>query len=139
MSEQPKVGSAGILVKSGKYLLGQRNKKDVRGGMWCVPGGGVEFGERLNLAVCREFKEETNLTVRVIDGFQSVQQSIREGRHTVMVFKEVDCDNIGRALPTEELVKLKWFTFREIQDLKIGAAITEMSYAAIWDYYFFKR
>lgn len=139
MSNQPKVAVSGIMRKNGKYLLGRRNPKDTKGGMWVTPGGGVEFSERLNDALIREFKEETNLPVTIVEGFNSIQQSIHDEQHTVMVFKEVDCYELDRARFSEELVVLNWFTFRQIQDLRIKNAITDMTYNAIWDFYFFKR
>ena len=45
-------------------LLVERGKEPLKG-FWSLPGGLVETGERLEVAVCREVQEETGLKVRV--------------------------------------------------------------------------
>ena len=60
----------GVYVKNGKILLLKRSVEPFKG-CWHLIGGHVEENETLKEALKREFKEETNLTVRVggiIDG-----------------------------------------------------------------------
>lgn len=57
-----------VRVGVGVYIFNQNNqvllglRKGAHGsGMWCPPGGHMEFGESNEQAVLREAKEETNL------------------------------------------------------------------------------
>ncbi|MEK6937375.1 MAG: NUDIX hydrolase [Nanoarchaeota archaeon] len=61
----PRAGSAILIEHNGKYLLGKRNKKNYLN-FWVIPGGKVEWGESLEQAGIREFKEETNLDIEII-------------------------------------------------------------------------
>ena len=60
----PKVGVGGVILKDGKVLLLLR-KKPPEVGFWSLPGGRVEFGERLEDAVVRELREELGIIVEV--------------------------------------------------------------------------
>ncbi len=55
---------AGVCVKDEKILLLKRNVEPFKG-YWHVVGGHVEENETLKEALKREFKEETNLDVKV--------------------------------------------------------------------------
>jgi 8-oxo-dGTP diphosphatase len=59
----PTVGVAIILMWEGNILLVKRagSYKD----MWCIPCGHVEWDEDIRLAGIREFKEETNLDIKL--------------------------------------------------------------------------
>ncbi|MGQ4597870.1 NUDIX domain-containing protein [Nocardia sp. R6R-6] len=60
----------GIAVfRAGKLLLVRRTAGDYRGGLYELPGGGVESGETFAECVARELLEETGLHVRVITEF----------------------------------------------------------------------
>jgi 8-oxo-dGTP pyrophosphatase MutT (NUDIX family) len=52
--------SAIVWDENGRLLLQQRGDN----GYWCFPGGGVERGESIAEALCREVWEETGYTVR---------------------------------------------------------------------------
>jgi len=67
----PAPGVAVLIVKDGKFLLCRRSESSFRGGLWCLPGGHVEFEEDYLSAARREVKEETGLVVE-IDGVLSV-------------------------------------------------------------------
>lgn len=54
------LGVGGVLWHQGKVLLVQRALNPGKG-MWTIPGGYVEQGERIEDAIIREFKEETSL------------------------------------------------------------------------------
>jgi ADP-ribose pyrophosphatase YjhB (NUDIX family) len=53
----------GVVLKDGKVLLA-RHTYGVGKGLFIVPGGYVEKGERPEDAVIREYKEETGVTVQ---------------------------------------------------------------------------
>lgn len=58
-------------------------------GLWWSPaGGGLEFGESAQEALVREFAEETNLQIEVLD-LLFVNEHLAEGLHAVELFFEV--------------------------------------------------
>jgi len=63
-AKKPSLTTDGILVENDKILLVKR-KHDPFKGMYALPGGFVEYGEKLEQSVVREIKEETGLDVRV--------------------------------------------------------------------------
>jgi len=92
MNKNPitKVGASGILSVRDKILLGLRAKDDPSlPGLWCSPGGGVEFQESIDNAIVREFFEETGLAVMPSIRFTHVGESMREDRHSILIFKMV--------------------------------------------------
>lgn len=61
-SRFPLPGVRGIILnEKGEVLLLKRAAGDNFGGKWCLPGGKVEYGERVEEAIVLEIKEETNL------------------------------------------------------------------------------
>jgi ADP-ribose pyrophosphatase YjhB (NUDIX family) len=53
----------GAVVLDGERVLLIRRAHEPLKGQWSLPGGGVELGETLEEAVCREVQEETGLRV----------------------------------------------------------------------------
>ena len=54
---------AGILVRDGRLLLARRPAGGAFGGLWELPGGKVEEGERPAAALAREWREELGVRV----------------------------------------------------------------------------
>ncbi|MDH6128848.1 NUDIX domain-containing protein [Kitasatospora sp. GP82] len=72
-AEQAGIGQfvVGALItdESGRVLLLRRKPEDFLGGLWELPGGGVDPGEHLQEALSREVMEETGLTVIRVTGY----------------------------------------------------------------------
>src|SRR6267378_1316680 len=64
--ERPMVGIGGVIIDQGRTLLIRRGSEPLLG-EWSIPGGMLELGETLEEGVARELREETGLTVRVIE------------------------------------------------------------------------
>ena len=96
----------GVYVKNGKILLLKRRAEPFKG-CWHLIGGHVEENETLKEALKREFKEETNLTVRVggiIDG--RIEETF--DRIKLIVALEI-IDSQGRIKLTSESEEYGWF------------------------------
>ncbi len=59
----PKLAAAALIVENGQALLLRRARPPARG-LWCLPGGFVDRGEKVEMAAVREVGEETGLESR---------------------------------------------------------------------------
>ncbi len=75
--ERPLVG-VGVLVRKGEeYLLIKRAAEPDKG-LWSVPGGMVELGEKTAEAAAREAEEETGLLVEILDNLGVVDKIVKD-------------------------------------------------------------
>ncbi len=79
--------STGVaIVRDGKILMARRSANDFLGGVYELPGGGVNQGETIVEGALREVKEETGLTVaRVITNFEGFDYSTDRKPHVRQV------------------------------------------------------
>ncbi|MEL6365690.1 MAG: NUDIX hydrolase [Pseudomonadota bacterium] len=69
-----KTGVGAVVFRGDEVLLIRRAKPPFKD-HWSIPGGGLEFGERLEDAVAREVMEETGCTI-VVEGLVHVFESL---------------------------------------------------------------
>jgi len=62
--KNPKLTVDGIIIKEQKILLVKRRNEPFKG-QWALPGGYVEYGEKVENAIVREITEETSLKVKI--------------------------------------------------------------------------
>ena len=82
---KPSVTVDGIITKDNEILLVKRKNNPFRG-KWALPGGFVNYGEKVEDAVIREVKEETGVSTRIIKLFGVYSDPSRDPRgHTISI------------------------------------------------------
>lgn len=60
-----KAGVGAVVFRGPDVLVIRRGKEPFKG-QWSIPGGGLDYGERLTEAVTREVREETGVEIRLL-------------------------------------------------------------------------
>jgi 8-oxo-dGTP diphosphatase len=78
MTHRPEVGVSTAVFRDGRVLLAQRAVGSLAG-LWSLPGGRVEFGEKLAEAALRELEEEVAVVADIVDFAGIVEVMPRAG------------------------------------------------------------
>jgi 8-oxo-dGTP diphosphatase len=126
--ERPVVGVGGVVIDEGRALLIRRGSEPLRG-EWSIPGGTLELGESLEQGVVRELKEETSLTVRIVEMIEVFDR-----------IYEAEADAAGGELrepsgaakkkgPRFHYVIIDYLCDRIEGDAKAGSDVTDVAFA----------
>ena len=120
---KPGIGVGVMVINENKVLLGLRNPDRIKAsselqgqGTWTMPGGKVEYMEKLIDAAKRELKEETSLDATKLD-ILCISDDMTETAHYVTVgfivneyFGEV------KAMEPETILEWKWFNLDNLPE-----------------------
>lgn len=110
-----------VVVRSGKILLIQEAKPDVRG-TWNLPGGRVEAGESLHDATVREVREEAGLDV-ALSGLMFMDQLLPNGTEAPhrlrFVFRAEPLNERLKSCADEHSLRAEWFLPAELATLPL--------------------
>ena len=101
-----------VVVKDESLLLCLREPQMFRGGMWCLPGGYMEFDEDFLSAGRREVLEETGLDVQV-KGILSVHTNFHTPDMSSLSIIMLAHPQAGVAEPRDETQEVRWIGFGE--------------------------
>jgi 8-oxo-dGTP pyrophosphatase MutT (NUDIX family) len=118
-----RIGATAAVLDGERLLLTKRSDN----GEWCLPGGGIDPGERPAEAAEREVLEETGLTVRVTEllGVYSNPDVVvvyPDGNRVQIVgvlFRAEPVDGVAGL--SNEVTEVGWFTAEEAAELTVIA------------------
>jgi len=126
--ERPMVGVGVLIEKDGKYLLIKR-AADPDKGMWSVPGGLVEVGERVRDAAVREVLEETGLRVELVDRLGVVDKIMRDDggrvRYHFIIVQFLARIVEGEVRAMDDALEVRWAGLSEFPSYELTASLRE--------------
>ena len=110
------------VVRDDKLLLVPHYDTDVGPVQWVIPGGSVRFGESLQEAVLREFREETGLPAQVT-GLLDVSEVVLPEKPWHSITVTLSGSIIGGKLTPEAGHRYgekrpRWFSWEEIETIE---------------------
>jgi len=114
--KNPKLTADGAILKDGKILLIKRKNNPYKD-KWALPGGFVEYGERVENTVVREVLEETGLKAAVKEIIGVYSDPNRDPRgHTITIVYLLDFIK-GELKSGDDAADAKFFNLDDLPDL----------------------
>ncbi len=127
--EKPIVG-VGALIHDGEMYLLIRRASEPDAGLWSIPGGLVEVGERATEAAAREALEETGLEVKIVDVLGVVDKIVRdkEGRvkYHFVIIDYVATPTGGSLKPSSDALDARWVKADEFPGYELSPTLVEL-------------
>lgn len=124
----PRVPCVGAIVHdAGGRLLLVRRRNEPAAGLWSVPGGRVEPGERLEDAVVRELAEETGLLVEATGIVGVVERDGPGVVYEIVDYRARLADGVdpASACAGDDATEVGWFTAGELATLDAVPGLVE--------------
>jgi len=118
-----------IYNKKGEILLVRRKAEPGRG-LWSIPGGAVEVGEKLLDALKREILEETGLTIKPIS-IIDIAEVIKKDEDNRIKYHYIIIDYIaevssGILKPSTDVSDAIWIKVNKISEYKLTESLRKM-------------
>ena len=119
----PMVGVGVIVFNSEKKVLLVKRGNEPSKGLWSLPGGMIELGERVREAGIREVKEECNIDIEP-ENVVSVVDLILEDSAGKVKYHYILIDYLakfigGELISRSDVMDANWFSKAQIADLDI--------------------
>ncbi|MCD6331179.1 MAG: NUDIX hydrolase [Thermoplasmata archaeon] len=112
---KPSIAVDGVWIKNGKILLIKRKNEPFKG-KWALPGGFVEYGERVEDAVLREFQEEVGIKAKIKKLLGVYSDPKRDPRgHVISVVFLLEAE--GEPKAGDDAADAKFFSLDELPPL----------------------
>ena len=111
-----------IMNDLGEVLLMKRSKnlsKDrTTAGLWSIPGGEVEFGEKVSDAIKREVREELDVEIvvkKIIGNWDQILPKSKVHWHSVSFLCKIK-NGVPKIMEPDKFNQIKWFSLSKIPE-----------------------
>ncbi|MCW4050053.1 MAG: NUDIX hydrolase [Candidatus Bathyarchaeota archaeon] len=127
--QRPIVGVGVLIEQEGEYLLIKRAAEPDKG-LWSIPGGLVEVGEKASEAAAREALEETGLTVKIVKRISVIDKIVKDEKGKIK-FHFIIIDFLANPLSGEvhamdDALEAKWVKPENFIDYNMSPTLLPM-------------
>ena len=127
--DRPIVAVGAVILDGDRVLLVQRAHEPLKG-EWSLPGGAVDVGEPLAVALAREVREETSLDVTV-GPLVEVLDSVRRDADGRVEYHYVIIDYLcrvrsGAAVSGSDAADVRWVSASELERYRVNATAADV-------------
>lgn len=127
--DHPRIAVGAVVFKEGQVLLVRRANSPAKG-VWAIPGGRVELGERLQEAAEREIREETGIVIQAgqpVYTFDVIERDMSGRIQFHYVIIDLAAVYVSGTLkPDDDASDARWVSARELADLEINPKTHEL-------------
>lgn len=127
---RPQLAVSAAIFRNNKVLLVRRARSPGKG-TYSLPGGRVEFGETLHVALHREVAEETALKIEIADlaGWREVVPTAEGGGHYVIMSFAARWQ-AGEVVLNEELDDHQWIAPETVGEFRTTPGLQDIIQSA---------
>lgn len=130
---RPHVGVGVLLIRDGKLLLVER-KYDPDAGLWSIPGGHLDLGERVRKAAEREAFEETGFLVKatklagIIDKIMYDDDGRIEYHYVLLNYfvEQIEGDKNQKPVADDDALDARFVPFDKLKDYNLTDSLVEL-------------
>ncbi|MEQ2529440.1 NUDIX domain-containing protein [Bacillaceae bacterium CLA-AA-H227] len=126
------VAVKGVILHKGKVLIVKRALDDYRGGTWECPGGKIDFGEDLEVALIREIEEEVGLAVTVDKILFATTFNTEPTRQVVILTYLCRSESQNVVLSVEHSEYL-WATKEQLKEMLVTEIVADFEKNEVFD------
>jgi len=121
--DSPQSAVGAIVIRDDEVLLVKRDNPPGRG-LWSIPGGCIELGEKLQAAAEREIREETGVIIRAKEPIYTFDVIERDDQGRVRfhyVIVDLLADYVsGEPSPRSDASEACWVSSRALEELVLS-------------------
>lgn len=122
--KKPGVGFGVMILKGGKVLLGHRNENPEKAssllhgeGSWTMPGGKLDFQEKLKSGAIREVLEETGIKVKNLRVISISNDIVTDAHFLTIGFLTEEFEGEPKVMEPDEITEWRWFDLNALPSL----------------------
>ena len=118
-----RAGVGVMILRDNKILLGKRNNNPEKASSelhgestWTMPGGKINFGEKIQDSAKRELEEETGLKPKQLKVVSIGNEIVKDNHFVTIGFLCEDFEGEPRVMEPDEIVEWKWFPINKLPE-----------------------
>ena len=117
--KRPRAGFGVMLLKDNKVLLGHRHEDPIKAssdlhgeGTWTMPGGKLDFHEKLTDGAVREILEETSIQLdkEKLQVISISDEMVPDNHYVTVGFLCTEFEGDPKVMEPDEITEWKWFS-----------------------------